>query len=207
MATPGVDIQLNFAKDIALAAAHIASTPEQLEKATQRAIRKTMRWLQTRISRELAQSLGVPQRAIKPRLSLTQTGKGTQGVHILWLGTAPLAAEQAGKPRQTKSGVTVGKRKFPGAFYRDVYGDGPKVWIRASRANALGMDLPQWGKPQRSRASGLSADNKGRFPVRRVSIDVKDAANTLFARYQNHVERRFSQVIEQELNYAVNHER
>ena len=139
MAQPGVDIQLNFAQDITRATAQIAATPAQLEKAVQRAIKKTLRWLQTRISRDIAKELGVPQKAIKHRLTLSQTGKGTNGIHILWLGTAPLAAEMAGKPRQTKSGVTVGKRKFPGAFYRDIYGDGPKVWIRASRAQALAI--------------------------------------------------------------------
>ena len=206
MAQPGVDIQLNFAQDITRATAQIAATPAQLEKAVQRAIKKTMRWLQTRIAREVATALGVPQKAIKHRLSVTQTGKGTNGIHILWLGTAPLAAESAGKPRQTKAGVTVGKRKFPGAFYRDVYGDGPKVWIRASRANALGMDLPQWGRKQRARASTLAPGEGGRFPVRRVSIDVQHVANDIFGRYQKQAEQRFNTVIDQELNYAVNHE-
>lgn len=207
MAQPGVDIQLNFAKDISRATAQIAATPAQLEKAVQRAMRKTMRWLQTRVSRDLAKALGVSQKAIKHRLTLSHTGTGTKGIHILWLGTAPLAAEQAGKPRQTKAGVTVGKHKFPGAFYRDIYGDGPKVWIRASRANALGLDLPQWGKKQRARASALNQDQRGRFPVRRVGIDVQAPANEVFARYQKQAEARFNQVLDQELNFAVNHER
>jgi len=207
MAQPGVDIQMNFAQDITRATAQIAATPAQLEKAVQRAIKKTLRWLQTRISRDIAKELGVPQKAIKHRLTLSQTGKGTNGIHILWLGTAPLAAEMAGKPRQTKSGVTVGKRKFPGAFYRDIYGDGPKVWIRASRAQALGVDLPQWGRKQRARASTLAPGEGGRFPVRRVGIEVHTRANEIFGRYEKQAEQRFNQVIDQELNYAVNHER
>ncbi len=207
MAQSGVDIQLNFAQDITRATAQIAATPAQLDKAVQRAIKKTMRWLQTRVSRDIAQALGVSQKAIKHRLTLTQSGKGTKGIHILWLGTAPLAAELAGKPRQTRNGVTVGKHKFPGAFYKDVYGDGPKVWVRSSRAASLGLDLPQRGKAQRARASGLSAKQRGRFPLRRVSIDVQSHANEIFSRYQRQAETRFNQVLDQELNFAVNHER
>lgn len=207
MAQTGVDITLNVARDLAQATAYMTAAPQQMEKATQRAMKKTMRWLRKHIAKDLATALGVTQKSIKHRLTLTQAGKGAHGVHILWLGTAPMAVEMVGKPRQTKRGVTVGKRKFPGAFYRDIYGDGPKVWIRTSRARDLGLTLPTWGKSSRHRANTIPPGDSGRFPVQRVAIDIDTTARDIFRRYEKQAQRRFSTLIEQELNYAVNHER
>jgi len=206
MAQPGVELQLNFAQEITRATALIQATPKQLELASKRAMKKTIRWLRTRVAREVSQALGISQKAFKQRLTSTSSGSGADLAHILWMGVAPLAVEMIGKPRQTKKGVSVGKRKYAGAFYRDVYGDGPRVWIRKARAHALGLDLPSWsGKSSSSRSSWLeSAENRGRFPVMRVAVDVESVASEIFRRYQRRAQERFGTVLEQELNYAVN---
>lgn len=208
MAQPGVSLQLNFAQEITRATAEIEATPEQLTKAANRAIKKTIRWLRSRVAREVAQALGIPQKAFKQRLTNHVIGTGMDQVHILWLGVAPLAAEMLGRPRQTRAGITVGKRKYPGAFYRDVYGDGPAAWIRKRRAAALGLDLPSWsGRRKGSSSDWLSSDgNGGRFPVMRVAVDIESVAGEIFRRYQRRASDRFGVVLEQELNYAVNHE-
>ncbi|NSM26772.1 hypothetical protein HT094_21980 [Shewanella sp. ZOR0012] len=41
-----------------------------------------MRWLQTRIARELSQTLGFAQKLLKPRLVMKTVGKGADQVTI-----------------------------------------------------------------------------------------------------------------------------
>jgi hypothetical protein len=208
MATPGVSVQLNVASEITRVTALMQSTPEQITKAANRAIKKTVRWLQSRVAREISQSLNLSQKAFKHRLTTSSSGSGINQVHIVWLGVAPLAAEAAGKPRQTRAGVTVGKRKYQGAFYRDVYGDGASVWIRKRRAADLGLNLPSWsGKSTARRSTWLDdSQNSGRFPVMRVAIDIEEVASEIFRRYQRRINERFGQVLAQELNFVLNHE-
>lgn len=208
MATAGVSIQMDFARDIRKATALIQATPKQLQTASDRATRKTIRWLTSRLARDLGQALNINQKAIKDRIASSSMGSGSDRVHILWLGVAPIAAEKLGNPRQTRTGVTVGRRRYEGAFYRDVYGDGEKVWIRKSRAVALAMDLPDWGGKKGGDGSFLrNPAARGRFPIRRVSVDISTAATEIFRRYERQAIVRFGELIEQELNFAVNHER
>lgn len=205
MPQSGVSFDMNFAQEMTRAAAAMQATPAQIQVAGQRAIKKTMRWLTSRLARELGQALGVAQNAIKPRLSSKAIGKGRDQVHVLWLGVAPLAAEKAGRARQTKRGVSVAKHKYQGAFVKNVYGDGNAVWIRKSRAADLGHNLPNWGRSK----GGTGADtlNRGRFPVMRVALDVESVAGEIFRRYDRRAIARFGELIDQELNYVVNHER
>lgn len=211
MAQSGVSFQLSFAREITNITARIQTTPEQLRKAAERARRKTLRWLSTRMSREISQALRVPQRALKSRWSTTTAGQGADQVAILWFGTLPLPAESAGSPRQGKRGTAVAGRRFDGAFYRAVYDGVPRVWIRKARAQALGLDLPAMS---RKKGGGdfrfleyAGEGGRGRFPVMRVGIALEDMASEVFRRYERRALARFAELIEQEINYAVNHER
>ncbi len=214
MATSGVSFQLSFAQEITRVTAQIQATPEQVKKAGERARRKTLRWLSTRMSREISQALRVPQKGLKSRWSTTTAGKGDDQVAILWFGTMPLAAENAGMPRQGKRGTSVAGRRFDGAFYRAVYDGAPRVWIRKSRAEALGLNLPAMSRQKgggNARFLDLGgandSSNRGRFPVMRVGIELEELAGEVFRRYERRALARFAELIEQEINYAVNHER
>lgn len=214
MAASGANFQLNFAQEITRVTAQIQTTPEQVKKAGERARRKTMRWLSTRMAREISQALRVPQKSLKTRWSTTTAGSGAEQVTILWFGTLPLPAENAGRPRQGKKGTTAAGRRFDGAFYRSVYDGVARVWIRKSRAQALGLQLPAMsrkngGGSQRFLDLGGSNDssNRGRFPVVRVGIELADLAGEVFRRYERRALARFAELIEQEINFAVNHER
>jgi len=214
MAASGVSFQLSFAREITRVTAQIQTTPEQLKKAGDRARRKTMRWLSTRMAREISQSLKVPQKGLKSRWSTTTAGKGDEQVAILWFGTVPLAAENAGRPRQSRRGTTVAGRRFDGAFFRGVYDDTPRVWVRKSRAAALGLNLPAMSRKKgggNARFLDLGgvndSSNRGRFPVMRVGIELEETAAEVFRRYERRALARFAELIEQEINYAVNHER
>lgn len=205
MAQSGVSVQMNFAREITRATAAIQATPKQLEKASNRAMRKTIRWLKTRIAREISLLTKVPQKALKPRMTVSTAGRGTDRVHILWFGTLPLAAEQAGNPRQTRRGTNVGKHRFEGAFVSKIYNPEANVWVRTRRNASAGHFT--LGKQRRGRPSGsVPSALSGRFPVQRVGIDLGTMAGEVFRRYQRRAEARFAELIDQELNYAVNHE-
>ncbi|HAS3046039.1 TPA: hypothetical protein I6Y62_004319 [Vibrio parahaemolyticus] len=201
----GVSVELNFAQAIRTATAIIEATPEQLNKATTRAIKKTLRWAGSVVARELGQSLGVAQKGLKPRIVVTTVGSGADQVHILWVGVLPLAAEKAGKPRQTRRGVSVRGRRFDSAFVADIYNGEPNVWVRAAK----NREHNHTTLSRRRKAATSSPDPKlrGRFPVQRVGIAVEDPAIEIFNRLQRRVEERFKTVLNQELNYAVNHEK
>lgn len=209
MAQHGARLELNFAQQITNVTAAIQSTPAQLTKASNRAIRKTIRWLKNQVAREVGQALGIRQSALKQRLTQSVVGNGVDRIHILWLGVAPIAAENMGKARQTRKGVSVGKHRYQGAFYRDVYGDGEKVWIRKSRAAALGYNLPSYSGNTRGATSDFvsSGRNRGRFPVQRVAVDIEPVATEVFRRYQRRAEMQFNKVFTSELNFAVNIEK
>lgn len=214
MAVSGVSFQLSFAREITRVTAQIQTTPEQVKKAGERARRKTLRWLSTRMSREISQALRVPQKGLKARWSTTTAGQGDDQVAILWFGTLPLPAESLGRPRQNKRGTTVAGRRFDGAFYRAVYDGMPRVWVRKSRAEALGLQLPAMSRQKRGGnqrfmdyGGANDSSNRGRFPVMRVGIELEDIAAEVFRRYERRALARFAELIEQEINYAVNHER
>lgn len=214
MAAGGVNFQLDFSRELTRITAQIQTTPEQVKKASNRAARKTMAWLSTRMAREISQGLRLPQKSLKQRLVSTMAGKGDDQVHLLWFGTVPLAAENAGRPRQGKRGTTVAGRRYDGAFFKGVYGGAPGVWIRKSRAAALGLQLPAMSRKKGGGSDRFldlgganDSSNRGRFPVMRVGIELETVAQEVFRRYERRALARYAELLEQEINYAVNHER
>lgn len=203
MSQNGVDVKINFAREVQQATAALQSTPKQLEIAGNRAIKKTMRWLQTRIARELSQTLGLAQKVLKPRFSLKTVGKGADQATVLWLGIAPILAEKAGNARQTKAGVSLGKRRYEGAFIASMYGYDDAVWIRAKRNNGRYHTTSKQRKPN---PNSISSELRGRFPVQHIAVDIGDQAAEIFKRFESRIPEEFRKILGQELNYVVNHE-
>ncbi|MDE1464792.1 hypothetical protein [Spartinivicinus poritis] len=201
--TSGVDI--SFAQEIARANRIIQAAPKQLEKASQRAMRKTIRWLKSRMAREISKTMKVPQKVIKERFKDATTGKGVNKVFTLWIGTLPLAAEQVSKPRQTNKGVSVRSHRFEGAFYKPVFDGQAKVWIRSKRN--LTLNYPSLNPKKKKAIGQVPKHLKGRFPIQRIGVPIDGVTEELFKRYKNRAVERFSTLLQQELNYAVNHER
>lgn len=202
MAENGVDVRMDFARAVRNATAVIQATPKQMEVATQRAIRKTMRWLRGVAARELSQQLGIPQKTLKQRLTLSRVSKGMDQAHVLWMGLAPLSAELAGKARQTRKGVTVGKHKYEGAFLRSIYNPEENVWIRTRRNQRQGYTTVS--RKRKANPKSVPPELAGRFPVQRIGIELDGVAHEVFRRLERRALDRFNTLIEQELNYAVN---
>lgn len=198
MAANGVEIKMEFAQALRNATAVIQATPKQVEVASERAMKKTIRWLSGVVARELSQQLNIPQKVLKPRLSVRTVGKGTDKAFILWMGTSPMAAEQVGRTRQNRKGATAGRHRFEGAFVSRYSSTSVEVRIRQQRNESAGH-FPL----NRKMTKG---DDRHRYPVIRIGIEIDSVAREIFRRLDRRALDRFKTLIEQELNYAVNHE-
>lgn len=93
----------------------VGATEKIAEKSLLLSLKRTQKWLSTRVGRAVADAAKLPVRAVKARVRLRVPTAGRLHARI-WIGLDPMAAGKAGKPRQTSWGVTVGKHKFDQAF-------------------------------------------------------------------------------------------
>lgn len=93
-------------------AAIFEATPAQIKQAYRRAMGKTIRWLSTRVSRELGEQFDLPQRVFQVRTKRSFDSESGS----LWIGLNPIAASWLGAARQTRKGVSVRKHRFDHAF-------------------------------------------------------------------------------------------
>lgn len=172
-------------------------SPKALAAAQRRAINKTLGWLRTHVARAVSREERIAVRAVRERLRI-RGAKGNAGRGELWFGINPLAASKTGKPRQTASGVTVGRRRYAGAFYQTVYGSEPDIWIRTASKHFRAEDYPGM-----QRGSGnLDGSLSGRFPVAKAQI-VLEGVRPHFHRWVAQAEQRLMELLRQEANYEL----
>lgn len=176
--------------------------PKAAAAAQRRAINKTLGWLRTHIAREVGRKEGIAMRAVRQRLRAYSV-KGSSGRGKLWFGLNPLEASRTGRPRQTASGVSVGRRRYAGAFYKKVYGNSPDIWIRTASKHFKASDYPD---TQVSGGSGVSsgwiAENDSRFPLAKAKVSIEDA-RSLFDAWTRRADARLLEILKQELNFEL----
>ena len=94
----------------------LGATPAQCKKALRSTLSKMARWMETRTRKGLSAELQIQQKIIRRRLkksSIVATGSGFS--IKLWYGLNDVSLIHLGA-RETKSGVTAGRRKVEGAF-------------------------------------------------------------------------------------------
>lgn len=176
--------------------------PKAAANAQRRAINKTLGWLRTQIARAVSRQEGIAVRAVRQRLKAYSVRNGsTQGK--LWFGLNPLEASRTGRARQTASGVSVGKRRYAGAFYKKVYGNQADIWIRTGSKHFKASDYPNSevsaaGGP----GSGWIAEHDSRFPLAKAKVSF-DSVRPLFESWARKTDSRLLQVLKQELNFEL----
>ena len=116
--------------------------PKAAANAQRRAINKTLGWLSTHIARAVGKQERIAVKAVRQRLrSYPIAGGAMRGK--LWFGINPLEASRTGRPRQTKAGVSVGSRRYRGAFYKKVYGNQADIWIRTASKHFARADVAE----------------------------------------------------------------
>ena len=95
-------------------------TNKAVQVAGTRAIKKTLRWIASRGSRQIAKQHAVPVKALRSRVRLSQpTGRSEVG--LAWFGVDDLPAINA-SAKQRATGVKAGGHFFQSAFIASVYG-------------------------------------------------------------------------------------
>lgn len=176
--------------------------PKAAASAQRRAINKTLGWLRTHIAREAGRKQGIAMRAVRQRLR-AYTAKDSSSQGKLWFGINSLEASRTGRARQTRAGVSVGRRRYAGAFHKKVYGGNADIWIRTASKHFNTRDYPD---TQVSRSDGVSsgwiAENDSRFPLAKAKVSLEDVA-PLFESWVRRADARLLAILKQELNYEL----
>ena len=182
-------LNLDLSVETSSAVGVLDQLDERVAKAITRATRKAAKWLVTHSVREMAKELGIKQAPLKSRFRVDFDGNN---VHYL------------GNPSQNLSGVKVGKKQYDGAFYKAVYGNEEKVYIRAKRNAVLNHSVvrerrksyPHWDH-------GFMTDNAGRFPVQVIGLPIEEVGEEILGRYEQRLNKRYREILDQELRYAL----
>ena len=175
--------------------------PKAMVAAQRRAINKTLRWLRGQVAREVGRQERIAIAAVRQRLKAFPMGSNGQGK--LWFGIRPIEASRAGRPRQTRAGVSVAGRRYQGAFYRQVYGGKPDIWIRTASKHFDVADYPDSEvSGGGGRRSGWVSENDSRFPLAKAKISLDDV-RPHFEAWTNRAHDRLKVVLEQELNFEL----
>lgn len=178
-----------------------ALVPKALAAAQRRAINKTLRWLRTQIARAVSRQERIAVTAVRQRLRAYPAGSNGQGK--LWFGINPIEASRAGRPRQTRAGVSVAGRRYQGAFFKKVYGGQPDIWIRTASKHFDASNYPESEvSGGGGRRSGWISENDSRFPLAKAKISLDDV-RPHFEEWTNRAHQRLLVVMEQELNFEL----
>lgn len=179
-----------------------AVLPKAAAAAQRRAINKTLRWLATQIARAVGRQERIAVAAVRQRLrAYPVTGGANSGK--LWFGLNAMEASRIGRPRQSRSGVSVAGRRFQGAFFKKVYGNSADVWIRTASKHFDASDYPD---SDVSGAGGVSsgwiAEHGSRFPLAKAKVSLEQA-RPHFEAWVRKADEQLLHVLQQELNFEV----
>lgn len=175
--------------------------PKAVAAAQRRAINKVLRWLRTHIARDVGRQERIAIAAVRQRLKAFPVSSNGQG--RLWFGINPIEASRAGRPRQTRSGVSVAGRRYEGAFFKRVYGGSPDIWIRTASKHFDASDYPDSEvSGGGGRRSGWISENDSRFPLAKAKISL-DNTQAHFEAWTNRAHERLQVVMEQEMNFEL----
>lgn len=175
--------------------------PKAVAAAQRRAMNKVLRWLRTHIARDVGRQERIAIAAVRQRLKAFPVSSNGQG--RLWFGINPIEASRAGRPRQSRTGVSVAGRRYKGAFFKRVYGGNPDIWIRTASKHFDAKDYPDSEVSGRGgRGTGWVAENDSRFPLAKAKISLEEV-RPHFEAWTNRAHERLLVVMEQELNFEL----
>ncbi|MDR0672515.1 MAG: phage tail protein [Zoogloeaceae bacterium] len=155
--------------------------PERLQIAARRAVRKTSAWVKTHIAREVKDRTKIPKKLIASRVKVYdknwRDGGGGGYALKVWFGIDPVFADRIAPARQTKTGVSVGKYRFPGAF------------------------IPTKSPRYMGKVYYRTTDN--RLPIMRARVEIEGEARPAFEKIKQGIEARLMELMRQELNYEL----
>jgi hypothetical protein len=113
-----------------------------IDAAWTRTLRKTGAWIKSQTAKEVSTETKIPQKELRRRLRYYLKGYGEK----VWLGLRPLAAHRLGKTKRTRTGVTAGKFRFPGAFTFGNKSGKPAFYRRNGQVELARLEWDEAGK-------------------------------------------------------------
>jgi len=179
-----------------------ALVPKAAAAAQRRAINKTLRWLATQIARAVGRQERIAVAAVRQRLRAYPVSGGANSGK-LWFGLNAIEASRIGRPRQSRSGVSVAGRRFQGAFFKKVYGNSADVWIRTASKHFDASDYPDSNLSGAGGASsGWIAEHGTRFPLAKAKVSLEQA-RPHFESWIRKADEQLLHVLQQELNFEL----
>jgi hypothetical protein len=164
-----------------------------------RTLRKVANWIKSRAAREVSRETKIAQKVIRQRLYFFLRSKAEGKV---WLGMNPLEAARLGKPRQTRTGVTVGKFRFDRAWiYRSSHTGERTIDIRHS--NGRVETKTYQGAADRNNGRVYRRVGKARTPYELVMYEWSEMAEKAFRAAAAEAGERLRTVLKQEINYEI----
>lgn len=187
------------AKDLEAFKGLSALVPKAAAAAQRRAINKTLRWLRTHIARAVGRQERIAISAVRQRLRAYPVSGGAMKGK-LWFGLDAISASRIGRPRPTRTGVSVAGRRYEGAFYETVYGGSPDIWIRTASKKFNSNDYPdsEFGR----RRTGWVNEKHDRFPLAKAKVSLDDA-RVHFQSWVKRADERLLELLKQEMNYEL----
>lgn len=177
----------------------VGATDRQMENARLSALREMRKTIKSIVLRRVADEHRIPQKALEGRIFFSSLDGGEEELQT-WIGTWNISPFAIGTPSQDNRGVSVGLRRYPGAFLASIYGSNGQVWIRLySKFYDPGLYPTDYRPGDR----GLG-EKRGRFPVVRASIPVDDTVRRVMDQSGDYLGRQFEKKFIQQLNYQVN---
>ena len=173
--------------------------PKAAAVAQRRAINKTLGWLRTHIARAVGKQERIAIGAVRQRLRAYPVSGGAMRGK-LWFGVSAIEASRIGRARQSRTGVSVAGRRYQGAFFKQVYGSSPDIWIRTSSKHFNATDYPD--STQGRRSSGFIAESDNRFPLAKAKVSL-DQVRPHFDSWVKRADERLLEILEQELNFEL----
>ncbi|WP_339425272.1 phage tail protein [Pseudomonas proteolytica] len=173
--------------------------PKAAAAAQRRAINKTLGWLRTHIARAVGKQERIAIGAVRQRLRAYPVSGGTMRGK-LWFGVNAIEASRIGRARQTRAGVSVAGRQYQGAFFKQVYGSSPDIWIRTSSKHFNSTDYPD--SSQGRRRSGFVEESDNRFPLAKAKVSL-DQVRPHFDSWVKRADERLLEILKQELNFEL----
>lgn len=178
-----------------------------MQSAWRRTLRKTSNWIKAQAAKAVSSKTQIPQRVLKARIYFFLRDSNTGKV---WLGLNPLEADRLGKPRQTKRGVTVARRRFNHAWIMKSSakaGDWRRIEYRDRNGNRQSRNIRVTQKDVNNRQSRVGKVfervGRDRNPYRSVKIDWSAEGEAAFRMVSVAAEKRLLELLAQEVNYEI----
>lgn len=180
-------IELDAHSEIAAAVAAIGETQEKrVRPAVRRALRRSGTAMWKSIRADAAKRAKIPARALSRRVF--RHLRRSRDALSLWFGAYRVGLSKLGAARQTRLGVRVGKRFFPGAFLGRGRLAGRSVFIRYGSPH---FDPAVYTTPKRNPRPDSIVWAKG--------VEVGPHMEAAFAAGESRLRQYFGQTLQEEL--------